>query len=219
MSGSSGGMGSMGGSSGGMSGSSGGMDGMGGSSGGMGGAPGWPQDPDQVLNESMGDFDGTIAGEREVLAKSGGGEAKSAGRREQGDSESVKDAGTGQGPGGMADAPGGESASGGAAGSAGAAGGAAGGQSGDTAGSQPAGSQGSQAGGGSGSTSTERSGGDRDGSDRDSANVAKIPDDIPIDGSGDDQVAEQIREMAMQEEDPALREKYWEEYRKHTGIK
>jgi hypothetical protein len=209
MSGSSGGMGSMGGSSGGMS----------GSSGGMGGASGWPQDPDQVLNESMGDFDGTIAGEREVHAKSGGGSSKSAGRREQGDSESVKDAGTGQGPGGMADVPGGESASGGAAGAAGAAGGAAGGQSGDTTGGQEAGSQGSQAGGGSGSTSTQRSGRDSDASDRDGANVAIIPDDIPIDGSGDDQVAEQIREAAMQEEDPAIRDALWEEYRKHTGIR
>ncbi len=206
----------MGGSSGGMSGSSGGMSGgMSGSSGGMGGAPGWPQDPDQVLNESMGDFDGTIAGEREVLAKSGGGEAKSAGGREQRDSESVKDAGTGQGPGGMADAPGGESASGGSAGSAGAAGGAAGEQSG----SQPAGSQGSQAGGGSGSTSTQRSGRDSNASDRDGANVANIPDDIPIDGSGDDRVAEQIREAAIQEEDPAIRDALWEEYRKHTGIR
>ncbi len=180
----------------------------------MGGASGWPQDPDQVLNESMGDFDGTIAGEREVLAKSGGGEAKSAGGREQRDSESVKDAGTGQG--GMADVPGGESASGG---SAGAAGGAGGGQSGDTTGGQEAGSQGSQAGGGSGSTSTERSGRDSDASDRDGANVAIIPDDIPIDGSGDDQVAEQIREAAMQEEDPAIRDALWEEYRKHTGIR
>jgi len=190
---------------------------MSGSSGGMGGAPGWPQDPDQVLNESMGDFDGTIAGEREVLAKSGGGGAKSAGRREQSDSDSVKDAGMGQGPGGMAGLPGSESASGGAAGAAGAAGGAAGGQSGDTSGQQ-AGSQGSQAGGGSGSTSTERSG-DKNASDRDGANVANIPDDIPIDGSGDDMVAEQIREMAMQEQDPVLREALWEEYRMHTGIR
>ena len=209
-----GGMEGSSGSMGGMSGSSGSMGG----SGGMGGAPGRPQDPDKVLNESMGDFDGTIAGEREVLAKSGGGSAKSAGQREQADSGSVKDAGIGQGPGGMADLPGGESASGGAAGAAGAAGGSAGGQSGDTAGGQQAGTQGSQAGGGSGSTSAKRSGRDSDGSDRDGANVAKIPDDIPIEGSGDDAVAEQIREMAMQEEDPVLREAIWEEYRKHTGI-
>jgi len=196
---------------------------MGGSSGGMGGASGWPQDPDQVLNESMGDFDGTIAGEREVLAKSGGGEAKSAGRREQGDSESVKDAGTGQGPGGMADASGGESASGGSAGATGGAAGGIAGESGDSAGGQSGssagGQEGGQGGGGDGSSSTKRSGRDSDASDRDGANVAIIPDDIPIDGSGDDQVAEQIREAAMQEDDPVIRDALWEEYRKHTGIK
>ncbi len=120
----------------------------------------------------MGDFDGTIAGEREVLAKSGGGEAKSAGGREQRDSESVKDAGTGQGPGGMADAPGGSRRREEAPAAPVRQAEAAGGQSGDTAGSQPAGSQGSQAGGGSGSTSTQRSGRDSDASDRDGANVA-----------------------------------------------
>ncbi len=186
------------------------MGGMSGSSGGMGGAPGWPQDPEQVLNESMGDFDGTIAGEREVLAKSGGS-AKSAGRREQADSDSVKDAGMGQGSGGMAGLPGSESASGGAAG-------AAGGAAGEQSGGQPAGAEGSQAGGGEGSESSERSG-DNNASDRDGANVANIPDDIAIDGSGDDRVAEQIREAAMQEDDPAIRDALWEEYRKHTGIR
>ena len=209
----------MGGSSGGMSGSSGGMGSMGGSSGGMGGASGWPQDPDQVLNESMGDFDGTIAGEREVLAKSGGGEAKSAGRREQGDSESVKDAGMGQGPGGMADASGGESGSGGSAGAAGGIAGESGDSAGGQSGSSAGGQEGGQGGGGDGSSSNKRSGRDSDASDRDGANVAIIPDDIPIDGSGDDQVAEQIREAAMQEEDPAIRDALWEEYRKHTGIR
>ncbi|MFZ0255890.1 MAG: hypothetical protein WAN46_09625 [Gammaproteobacteria bacterium] len=41
-----------------------------------------------------------------------------------------------------------------------------------------------------------------------------IPPDIP-DGSDDDLVARQIREAAMNEPDPALREKLWEEYRKY----
>ncbi|MEC7803775.1 MAG: hypothetical protein VX533_02865 [Pseudomonadota bacterium] len=197
-----------------MSGSSGSMGGMSGSSGSMGGS-GWPQDPDQVLNESMGDFDGDISRERGVLARSGGGSAKAAGRREQADSGSVKDAGIGQGPGGVAGLPGGESASGG---NASTAGGSDGSQSSQAGSGPQVGAEGSQAGGGSGSTSTERSGRDNQGSDRDSANVAKIPDDIPIDGSGDDAVGEQIREMAMAEEDPVLREAIWEEYRKHTGI-
>ncbi|GAB3095576.1 hypothetical protein GCM10027217_09800 [Pseudomaricurvus hydrocarbonicus] len=42
------------------------------------------------------------------------------------------------------------------------------------------------------------------------------PADIP-DGSDDDVVARQIREAAMKEADPALREKLWEEYRKYKN--
>ena len=51
--------------------------------------------------------------------------------------------------------------------------------------------------------------------------AAKIPDDIPVDGSGDDLVGRQIREaaIAMQETNPEAAEKLWDEYRKHTGIK
>ena len=169
----------------------------------------------EYLTVLTGDFDGDISRERGVLARSGGGSAKAAGRREQADSGSVKDAGIGQGPGGVAGLPGGESASGG---NASTAGGSDGSQSSQAGSGPQVGAEGSQAGGGSGSTSTERSGRDNQGSDRDSANVAKIPDDIPIDGSGDDAVGEQIREMAMAEEDPVLREAIWEEYRKHTGI-
>ena len=40
------------------------------------------------------------------------------------------------------------------------------------------------------------------------------------DGSDDDIVARQLREAAMKEEDPVLREKLWEEYRAYKqGIK
>ncbi|HEX9814562.1 MAG TPA: hypothetical protein VGB31_06405, partial [Myxococcota bacterium] len=38
-------------------------------------------------------------------------------------------------------------------------------------------------------------------------------------GSDDDTLAAQLRELAMKETDPVLRERYWEEYRKHKGIK
>ena len=41
-----------------------------------------------------------------------------------------------------------------------------------------------------------------------------VPPDL-VDGSDDDIVARQIREAAMAEKDPALREKLWEEYRKY----
>lgn len=41
-----------------------------------------------------------------------------------------------------------------------------------------------------------------------------IPADIP-DGSDDDVVARQLREAAMKEKDPVLRDKLWDEYRKY----
>ncbi|MEP5764643.1 MAG: hypothetical protein ABJ308_08610 [Halieaceae bacterium] len=43
------------------------------------------------------------------------------------------------------------------------------------------------------------------------------PADIPS-GTDDDVVARQLREAAMREPDPQLREKLWEEYRKYKGI-
>jgi hypothetical protein len=46
-----------------------------------------------------------------------------------------------------------------------------------------------------------------------------VPADIP-DGKDDDVVARQLREAAMNEKDPELREKLWQEYRdykKSTG--
>ena len=47
----------------------------------------------------------------------------------------------------------------------------------------------------------------------------RVPEDIPQSGAGDDIVARQIREAAMQEADPQLREKLWDEYRKYKGLK
>ena len=43
------------------------------------------------------------------------------------------------------------------------------------------------------------------------------PEDIPS-GRDDDVVARQLREAAMSEPDPELREALWEEYRNYTGI-
>ena len=45
-----------------------------------------------------------------------------------------------------------------------------------------------------------------------SGRSARVPSDIP-DGKGDDIVARQLREAAMNEKDPELREKLWDEYR------
>lgn len=47
--------------------------------------------------------------------------------------------------------------------------------------------------------------------------VAAVPTDIPR-GNDDDVVARQLREAAMQEPDPVLREKLWNEYRKYKGM-
>jgi hypothetical protein len=46
---------------------------------------------------------------------------------------------------------------------------------------------------------------------------ARTPDDIPI-LVDDDIIARQLREAALAEEDPALRDRLWEEYRKYSGI-
>jgi hypothetical protein len=44
----------------------------------------------------------------------------------------------------------------------------------------------------------------------------RTPDDIPI-TVDDDIIARQLREAALTEDDPALRERLWEEYRKYSG--
>ena len=45
----------------------------------------------------------------------------------------------------------------------------------------------------------------------------RTPDDIPP-PTYDDIVARQLREAAQAEEDPVIREKLWDEYRKYKGI-
>jgi len=45
----------------------------------------------------------------------------------------------------------------------------------------------------------------------------RTPDDIPV-TVDDDIIARQLREAALAEEDPVLRERLWEEYRKYNGI-
>lgn len=46
---------------------------------------------------------------------------------------------------------------------------------------------------------------------------ARLPEDIP-DNVGDDIVARQLYEAALAEDDPELRERLWEEYRKYSGL-
>jgi hypothetical protein len=46
---------------------------------------------------------------------------------------------------------------------------------------------------------------------------ARTPEDIPI-TADDDIIARQLREAALAEDDPELRERLWEEYRKYRGM-
>lgn len=99
---------------------------------------------------------------------------------------------------GSAGAGGGNNQKGGAAGSG------AGGENGDGQGKEGGSATGGQRGGGGGV-----GGGARGGN-----GPTTVPADIP-DGSDDDIVARQLREAAMQETDPELREKLWQEYRNY----
>ena len=45
----------------------------------------------------------------------------------------------------------------------------------------------------------------------------RTPDDVLV-MADDDIIARQLREAALTEEDPALRERLWEEYRKYKGL-
>jgi hypothetical protein len=51
----------------------------------------------------------------------------------------------------------------------------------------------------------------------DAATRGRTPPDIP-DGRDDDIVARQLREAAMEEDDPRLRERLWDEYRRYKGL-
>lgn len=55
------------------------------------------------------------------------------------------------------------------------------------------------------------------GSEMSDQDNGRVPPDVG-DGDDDDIVARQLREAAMQEEDPVLREKLWDEYRSYKGI-
>lgn len=72
--------------------------------------------------------------------------------------------------------------------------------------------QGPQAGGSGGSV-----GGVNGGPAGEQRETFPVPDDIPP-GGGDDVVARQIREAALREPDPELREALWDEYRRYTGL-
>ncbi|MGB7905717.1 MAG: hypothetical protein WCF43_13545 [Steroidobacteraceae bacterium] len=154
---------------------------------------------DRRFDETFAVFDERMRKEQETISQERAGREGSAGGS-GGDGAAGDD--TERGGGANGDGSGGEGQEGAGEGSdtgAGASGtGGEGGQGGDVA----AGS-GTQGGGGGVGGGAKGGGGPRD-----------VPADIP-DGRDDDIVARQLREAAMKETDPELRERLWEEYRKY----
>ena len=145
-----------------------------------------------VFDERMRTEQETISQERASRAGSAGGSGAAG---EGGDDAEGSGAANGDGSGGQGNQGQGEGTDprGGTSGTGG-----TGGEGGDVV----AGS-GAQGGGGGVGGGAKGGGGPRD-----------VPSDIP-DGRDDDIVARQLREAAMKETDPELRERLWEEYRKY----
>jgi hypothetical protein len=163
---------------------------------------------DRRLNKEMVEFDGMILREREGVkerenesgASTGSGSGSAQGDAGGGFAGSERGTGygttgTGPGGGGEGDEPGGTF--------------------GTVARGAPPMPRAAPTGEDSGRGNRPLDGGDnRAGDYQHSAAVAPIPEDIP-DGKDDDVVARQLREAAMREPDPELREKLWNEYRKY----
>jgi len=154
---------------------------------------------DRRFDETFAVFDERMRKEQETISQERAGREGSAGgsggEGAAGDDTEGGGGANGDGSGGETKEAAGEGSDTGA----GASGtGGEGGQGGDVA----AGS-GTQGGGGGVGGGAKGGGGPRD-----------VPADIP-DGRDDDIVARQLREAAMKETDPELRERLWEEYRKY----
>lgn len=146
---------------------------------------------DRELDESLSEFDRKMLEEQETLA------------RQRTSASAIGGGGSGEGAAGGAE--------GGGTGSGSAAGGSAGGTESET--SQPA-QRGRNDGGGAGAREPGEPVADES---SDAAVRSRIPPDIP-DGEDDDIVARQLREAAVEEDDPRLRERLWDEYRRYKGL-
>jgi hypothetical protein len=163
---------------------------------------------DAQLGSSLSEFDEKLLREQKELAE----KSRSASTGENGDNPERGDGASGQASAGQ-----GENAEGkaGAESGNGAGESAAGstGQDGEPAQQAGAGEQGEASGeGAAGDNQVASAGGASDAGRQ--AGKSATPPDIP-DGKDDDIVARQLREAAENEQDPELREKLWEEYRKY----
>jgi hypothetical protein len=196
---------------------------------------GGPGGLDEEFEDSLGDFDEAVAGgasgggseeEIDILNPTGGGSAGS-----PSDQPLFEEGETGE-EGDMAENESvAQRAASGASGSSSSSSGggeqAGGQQSGSASGSQDSSEQsegdsasaaGGTGGGGAGAEQGDRavsaaSGG---GAEQGGDDIILIPEDIG-DGRNDDIVLRQIRDAAMNERDPVLREKLWDEYRRIKG--
>jgi hypothetical protein len=162
---------------------------------------------DRDLDASLGVFDGRMRDEQATLAGQRNGRGGSGGNAEGKGGAGSEDASSGEAAGqngsGQNGDKSGTSGSGTNSNGQQGGGGEANGQNGKGQGQTPGGSGDRGGGGGVGG------GGARGGS-----GPSTVPADIP-DGSDDDVVARQLREAAMKETDPELREKLWQEYRNY----
>ncbi len=178
--------------------------------GGMDGSGDGVGDLDAQLDESLGEFDETVMGdggggageEIDILSPMGGGDSgaeSDAPLFEEGDlgeegglyeNESIAQ----------------RAAEGGASGASGQSGGS-------QEGGQESASSSMGGGGGAAAPQGEMNGAASGGSGEEATDIVPIPDDIG-DGRNDDIVLRQIRDAAMKETDPVLREKLWDEYRR-----
>jgi hypothetical protein len=162
---------------------------------------------DAELGSSLSEFDEKLLREQKELAEksrstSAGGSGE---QSERGQGASGK-AGEGEGEGE------GENAAGGSGGESGESGGESS-PGGESERQAESGQQGGAGGEGAEGNEQVASAGGASGDGRQAGKIA-TPPDIP-DGKDDDIVARQLREAAENEQDPELRAKLWEEYRKY----
>jgi hypothetical protein len=154
---------------------------------------------DRRFDETFAVFDARMRKEQETISQERAGRAGSAGG---GGAEGEGDGGAEGGAAAKGDGSGGQGKEGAGEGT-------------DTGnGASGTGSEGGQGGDVAAGSGAQRGGGGVGGGPLGGSGPRDVPADIP-DGRDDDIVARQLREAAMKETDPELRERLWEEYRKY----
>ncbi len=183
---------------------------------------------DEAFEDSLGDFDEAVAGgasggsgeeEIDILSPMGKGNSGVPSDQplfEEGDMGEEGDSAENQSVAQRA-------ASGASGSSSSSSGGGEGGDSGSESGGEQSQSQNAAAAGGASGGGAGALQGDREigavstgGTEAGGEDIIPIPDDVG-DGRNDDIVLRQIRDAAMNERDPVLREKLWDEYRRIKG--